>query len=283
MADQSPQARKVGKYGIFQLANFCRESWRLIGICTLIGLVIALGLLAIAQKQYEASVQIQVAQISINKISDNETNNPFGVNVEEAAVVVGWLKTPTAYSEDALRNCAVSPGGSAAEDLIPSLLFGVMKNTANIVEIRLRRSSREIAATCAQAIFNLVKIRQAELVKPLVEEAKKTADELKKAYEENKALLVRTDKSWITSAVYLCMRDEMRSQLEDIRRMENVVSSAAARPTRLLSPIYSSDRPAFPRPGICIALGISVGLMIGLLAAITRGLYLRQQGDGATA
>lgn len=269
---------------LLDILHFLKGAYKTILILGAVGLAISVVYLTVTPKQYEAVVQIAMAQIG----TANNNLNPLGINIEEPSLLIARLSQPTSFPTQVLGACGLKEGANAAATLSKSIKLALPKGVANVVELKTFGKSPEAALTCAQAIFELIKTTQAQIVAPYIEEAKlKLADDNERLAKA-KDLVAKADKSGSAmGAVYLSTRDEIRFLLDEITALKNVVTSNQSRATRLVAPIYASDTPLAPKKRVALAAGLFGGLFLGLMLALARQLWIKlkagmqEQGRGA--
>ena len=79
---------------LIDILRFLKSAWKAIAIFGLTGLALSVAYLAITPNQYEASVQITLAQIGA--ANNNNNISPLGVNIEEPALLILRLSSPQA-------------------------------------------------------------------------------------------------------------------------------------------------------------------------------------------
>lgn len=254
---------------LLDILIFFRRSYKLIAFIGILGVVTSFGYLLITPKQYQASAQIQMAQIG----AANKNNNisSLGINIEEPALLILRLSSPTSYTAEITKPCGLDSAKDAQSILSKSVKLTIPKGVANVIDLKIVGTSPEASINCAQAVFDLIKTTQAQIIKPYIEEAKAKLlvdqERLVKAQE----LVMRADKSGSTmSAAYLSTRDEIRFLLDEINAMKNGVASNENRATRLVAPIYASDDPNAPKKRNILLAGLFWGLFLGLLIALWR-------------
>jgi LPS O-antigen subunit length determinant protein (WzzB/FepE family) len=278
----SPQAQSnESEISLFDILVFLRRSYKLIALIGILGVATAFGYLLIVPKQYQASAQIQMAQIGIsNNYNNNNYNNynnnnyynnkinPLGISIEEPALLIARLSSPTSYTAETAKLCGLESKKDAQAILSKSVKLTIPKGVANVVDMKIIGASPEASTICAQAVFDLIKATQAQIVKPYIEDAKAKLLNDQERLAKSKDLLVKADKSGSAmSAAYLSTRDEIRFLLDEITNLTNVVSSNENRATRLVAPIYVSEDPIAPKKRNVLLMGLFGGLFLGLLIA----------------
>jgi len=251
----------VDEISLLDILRFLKGAWKAIAIAGLAGIVISIAYLASTPKQYEASVQITMAQIGAANNNNNNNINPLGVNIEEPALLIARLSSPTSFTPEVIAACGLQAQANASVLLSKSIKLTPAKGVASVVELKAFGPTPQTAQECALGIFDLIKTTQAQIVAPYIEEAKvKLADD-EDRLQKAKELVARSDKSGSAmSASYLSTRDEIRYLLDEITSLKNVVTSNQNRATRMVAPIYASDAPIAPKKNArCSRPGYSAG------------------------
>lgn len=265
---------------LVEILCFLKGAYKTILILGVTGLAIAAAYLAVTPRQYEAVAQIAMAQIS----GANNSVNPLGINIEEPALLISRLASPTSFPSQVLGMCGIDKGVKSAAILSKSIKLGVPKGVANVVELKTFGKSPEAASVCAQAIFELIKTTQAEIVSPYIADAKIKLDDDIERLAKAKEMVAKADKSGSAmGAAYLSTRDEIRFLLDEITALNNVVSSNQNRATRLIAPVYAGDVPSAPRNHIVLATGFIGGLFLGLVIVLgwRMALKIKKEVGGA--
>jgi len=203
--------------------------------------------------------------------ANNNNINPLGVNIEEPALLIVRLSSPTSYTPEIAKACGLDSAKDAQELLSKSVKLTIPKGVANVVDLKIIGASPEASINCAQAVFDLIKTTQAQIIKPYIEEAKAKLLDNQERLTKAQDLVMKADKSGSAmGAAYLSTRDEIRFLLDQITALKNVVASNDNRATRLVAPIYASDDPIAPKKFNILLAGLFGGFFLGLLIAIGR-------------
>ena len=268
---------------LLDILRFLKSAHKTILIFGVIGIALSIAYLAITPKQYEATAQIAMAQIGAAN-NNNNNLNPLGINIEEPALLIARLSSPTSFTQEEIAACGFEGKRDGAAALAKAIKIAPAKGVPNIVELKTFGASPEAAKGCANAIFDFTKKTQAQIVAPYIEEAKiKLADD-EQRINRAKELVSRSDKGGSAmSAAYLSTRDEIRYLLDEMTYLKNILASNQNRVTRLIAPIYASDAPISPKKRIALAGGLFAGLFLGLLIALARQMISRLKSEaGAT-
>ncbi len=269
MSEQSFQPITDDEISIKDMIDFLVESWKAIIATGILGVAAALTFVMVTPSQYEATAQIQMAQISIS--NNNNNTNPLGSNVEPPSLLIARHQVPSTYTEDEIKACGLKGKKMPQESLSKLAKFTPVKGVDSIVELKIRLESKEGALACAQALFANVKESQSLIIKPYIEEAKSLLAKYQVRLQETQALVANADKSGSAlSAAYLANRDEVKFLTDESIRLNALITSGDARQTKLVAPVYVSDLPVFPKKSVCLVVGLLAGLFVGLLLGLLR-------------
>ena len=269
-------ASEQEEISLLDILRFLKSAYKVILVFGALGITLSIAYLAITPKQYEATAQIAMAQIG----TANTNINPLGTNIEEPALLVSRMSLPTSYTPQTIAACGVDDSGNAGAILSKSIKLAPAKGVANVVELKTFGPSQEVALSCANAIFELIKTTQSQILLPYIDEAKSKIADDEVRMAKARDLVAKADKSGsVMSAAYLSTRDEIRYYLDEITALKNVVTSNQNRATHLIAPIYASDLPISPKKRMALASGLFVGLFLGLLIALARQMLAKIKGE----
>lgn len=270
MSDQNLNPSIEDEISLKDIVDFIVESWKTIIATGIVGILGAVGNIFVTPNQYEATAQIQMAQIG----ASNNNTNPLGINIEDPNLLMARLKLPTAYSAKEIKACGLESSTAASEALAATAKFSTLKGVGSIIELKINRDSKEIAVACAQSLFENIKASQNQIIKPYIEEAKILLVKYQDRLANSQSLVSRADKSGAAlSAAYLANRDEVRFLTEEISRLNTFITTADTRQAKLVSPIYASDIPVAPKKRIALIVGLFSGLFLGLLLMLGKRGY----------
>jgi uncharacterized protein involved in exopolysaccharide biosynthesis len=272
MLEQSFNSIQDDEISLKDIIDFLIESWKTISTVGVLGLLSAVAFILVTPNQYEAAAQIQMAQISNNNNNNNNNNNPLGTNLEDPNTLIARMKLPTAFSEKEVQACKLEKSKFPTEQLASSVVkLSAVKGVASLVELKIRGESKEEALTCAQAIFENIKDSQSQILMPYIEEAKTLLLKYQVRLNEAQGLIARADKSGqALSAAYLANRDELKFLSDETIRLNAIITSGDTRHTKLVLPIYASEKPIFPKKTMSLVLGLFAGLFLGLIYLLVR-------------
>ncbi len=250
---------------------FFKNEYQFILGFTLLGFVGAALYLWTVPKQYEVIGQIKMAQIA--NLNNNNVS-PLGVNIEEPQALIARMAIPTSYPKETIALCGLAEQKDAGSVLAKKAKLSLPKGLVGVVDLEIRDTSKEVAETCANAIYEFVKTSQAQLIAPYVEEASKKLIIEKERLSRATEFIVRADKSGSgVSGAYLATRDEIRYLVDQISSLQAVINGNESRAARLVAPIYVKDQPVFPQKRNSLLLGLLLGGFLGLLLAVARKWY----------
>ena len=276
MINNSPNSDDAQQYqedeiSLLDIVLFLKRAWKGIAITGLIGVACSIIYLALTPSQYQASAQIQMAQIGAANNNKSSSLNPLGINIEEPGLLIARLFTPTSFTPEAVSACGLEGIKDANSVLAKSIKLSLPKGFANVVDLKTTAQTPQGAVQCATAIFELIKTTQAQIVKPYIEEATVKLADSEERLARAKDLVLRADKSGSgMGAAYLSTRDEISYLLDEIAALKNMLANNQNRATRLVAPIYASDIPVAPKKRIVLLGGLFGGLFLGLLIALGR-------------
>lgn len=271
MSEQSFNQPLDDEISLKDIIDFLVESWKTILGVGILGLLGSLGFLAVTPNHYEATAQIQMAQISSN---NNNNTNSLGINLEEPNLLMIRLRLPTTYSAVEIKACGLEKEKMPAESLVSKSKFSVVKGVGSIIELKIRMESKDQAVICAQALFENIQESQNQIIKPYIDEAKVLLTKYQTRLKEAQELVTRADKSGAAlSAAYLAHRDEVKFLTDESIRLNTFITAGDTRQAKLVSPIYASEAAVFPKKKITLMVGLLAGLFLGLLLVMVRKVW----------
>lgn len=243
------------------------------------GAALAVGLALVLPKQWEASVVIQVGQIT------NEAMPGAPTPVETVGRAVERLQLPQ-FEDLVLQKLSLPLGlnENASTDLIRRSLKAVQLKNADLIEVTVRGFSQADAQRYTQAFSDALIGAHAVIAKPsldkinanMAEVRQQIASEEARKGELSTLMRVRdqskADAKFSESVLLANMVAENDKQLQGLRQREiNIqeqLNPERTFNTRLFGPVHVSRRHVFPS-GLLFA---AAGLVLGLLVAVGWGL-----------
>ena len=272
---------KEDEISLLDILLFFKNEYQFIVGFTLLGFVGAALYLWTVPKQFEASGQIRMAQIANLNNNINNVASP-GTNIEEPQALIARMTLPTSYPKETIALCGLAEEKDAGALLAKKAKLSLPKGLGGTVDLEIRDTSKEVAEACANAIYQFVKMSQAQLIAPYIEEASKKLIIEKERLSRATEFIARADKSGSgVSGAYLATRDEIRYLVDQISTLQAVINGNESRAARLVAPIYVKDHPVFPQKRNGLLLGLLLGGFLGLLLAVARRWYRSKLCPGA--
>jgi len=268
MSEQSFNQPLEDEISLKDIIDFLMKSWKTILGVGLLGLLGSLGFLAVTPNQYQATAQIQMAQINSTGDIIN-SRSPTGINVEPPSLLIARLSLPSSHSEKVIKACGLENEQEPSEHLVAMSNFSLIKGIDSAIELKVRMKSKEGAANCALSLFESIKESQNQIIKPYIEEAKSLLVKHQDRLKEAQSLILRADKSGpALSAAYLGNRDEIKFLTDESIRLNSFIVSADTRQAKLISPIYVLTGPVFPNKNMILVIGPLLGIFLSFLIII---------------
>ena len=246
------------------VALFCSAYWRTILGTGALGLAAAAVYLLVATKTYEATVQVQMAQLSPASSSTSGT----GASVEAPSLLVARLGLPTTYPPETVAACGLEGDARAGESLAEAVAASSSRDIESVVLLKVRRHSTTRARQCGEAIFEMIRAQQEALAAPLVKQAERRLGDAEQRLTGIRDFVATVDKSGIFTPAYLVTRGEAGALQEEIDELNEFI--AERRGSRLVSPVYVTLDPVSPKIVRSLQFGVSIGLVLGALIAVSR-------------
>lgn len=262
---------------LLDILCFIKSAWKTIVISALCGLGVCVIYLLMTPNQYEALSQIQMARVPSDK-------NPSGVNVEEPVALIARMSLPTSFNETVIAACGLEGASNQATQLSKAIKLSIPKGVASVVELKITRPTPEAAKTCATSVADVITQSQAAMIAPMVQAQKQRNQERLAKVEErlaqDKALLAKAEQpKGAVSSAYFAILSEMRALEDERASLSKVVASESLQSTALISPIYASDNPVYPKKPVALAAGLLGGLFLGLLIALARKMIVNARAQ----
>jgi LPS O-antigen subunit length determinant protein (WzzB/FepE family) len=266
MSDQNLNPSSEDEISLRDIVDFVVESWKTILATGIVGILGAVGYIFVTPNQYEATAQIQGAQITLS-------NPAAPTNIEDPNTLIARMKLPSSYVNNVITACDLENSKYPKEALAKMVKLSIIKSTS-IIELKVTTLSQASAIKCSQVLVDQIKDYQTQLANIFIDEAKDKLVTYQKRLQESQAFINKAEKSGFSaSASYLVSRDEIKQITDEIIRLNDLISSANARHTKLVSPIYSPENKVSPKRGIALIAGLFAGLFLGLLLILGKRGY----------
>lgn len=250
------------------LIDFLARSWKIILTSGAIGLFLAIGYLWITPPVWEATAQIQMAQISV-------PNNPQRVNVEEPNALISRMRIPTKYHEAVMKICGLDSQANATETMVNLVRLAPIKGLNSVVELKIALQSRERVHACAESVFQIVKTSQEDITNPLIEDAQRKLADYAKRLLALREVVARADRSNASFIAYFEARDEIRYLIDETMKLQELIYSKEKYKTKLVAPIYVAEQPIAPKTKKSLLVGSLAGIFIGILGLLVRKFFTK--------
>ncbi|MEO0047067.1 MAG: hypothetical protein RLZZ410_26 [Pseudomonadota bacterium] len=262
MSDLNINPNIEDEISLKDIIDFIIESWKTILATGIVGILAAVGYIVVTPNKYEATAQIQMAQLSSGQVA--------ATNVEDPNLLIARMKLPSSYDQNAITICGNQTEKYPAESLAKMVVLSVSKGT-QMVELKVNGLSREQATQCAESILRIVKDTQKAITEPIIDEAKAKLVKYSQRLQEAQSFIAKADKSGSSmSAAYLSTRDEVKYLTDESIRLNDLIISANTRQTKLVSPIYAPENKVSPKRANALIAGLFAGLFLGLLFMLGR-------------
>jgi len=170
--------------------------------------------------------------------------------------------------------CGLAEQNDPEALLAKKVKLSIPKGVGGTVDLNVRDASKEIAKACTNAVYQLIKSSQAQLVAPYIDEASKKLKIEEERLARATQVIAKADKSGAAvSAAYLATRDEIRYLLDQISNLQSIITGNESRAAHLTAPIYLKDEPVFPQKRNSLLIGLLLGGFLGLVLALARKWY----------
>lgn len=243
---------------------FLMESWKKIAMLGLLGLFSSFTWLLLTPSQYEAIAYVKLVQFDgINQRSS------LGIKFEDVNTLIFRLKLPGTFSDKEVQACNPEKSKFSTHALDNRVIkLNVSKSAPSLIELKIRGKSKDVALTCAQAIFEFIRDSQNATKKPYIEELRalllKNQIRINDLSAEISEKYKRDDE---ISIAYLINRDDLRFFRSETIRLNALLTLGDEEYATLISPTTVSDNPVSPNKISILVLGLFCGMLLGLLYA----------------
>ncbi|ONN67084.1 Wzz/FepE/Etk N-terminal domain-containing protein [Herbaspirillum sp. VT-16-41] len=250
---------------LVDIIQFVKDGWKIIGAAIILGAVGAYGIAVLMPPKYEASVLIEMGQVTS---TDGRVNS-----VELPALVIERLRQPSAYSGEIAAKCGLLDNPDAKEKLAAIVSAKAPKSLTNVVDISIRRPTQEVAKSCAEALFAMVHAQQDLLAQPFDADLKSKLGKMRKDLQDTKEFMAKMESTGLYQTVYLSYRDNLVKLSDEIARLESGL--LRSHDAKLVSPVSVTSRPVEPRKPLFLFIGLAIGGIVGVMAVWGRKALLK--------
>ena len=254
---------------------FLKGAWKVIGLMGLGGLVVSGAYLIMTPNQYEAVVNIAMARVPADK-------NSLGVSIEEPQALINRMSVPSSFDAVVLNACGLQDVVTLAAQMTKAIKLSTPKGVANVIELKVTRSSPELASACAKSVYELIAYSQAQMIYPIAEAFKANSIarllKVEERLAQDKALLVKAEQPrGVLSSAYFPILTEIRSLEDERATLLALVDTKGVQTANLQSPIYAADKPVYPKKALSLFFGLVGGAFLGLFIALGRQSLLSKK------
>lgn len=243
------------------IVDFLKRNQRLMVFWGLAGLLLSTAYVALAPKKYEARWQMQMAQF---------INGNVYINGEEPAALLQRLRAPTVYPVEVQQSCGIPENWEFGDYLGGTLKVEITKNVANTVDMKVYASNSDQAKKCAEVIVAMIMAQQRSLIEERLAGRQAQLAQYQNALREEQRQLETIKKSQLGNFGYLAQLDKLSWLRTRIDALQEEAFLSQMHPAKLGAPIYAPSKPVSSKVGLLLLLGVSLGLMLGVLYALVR-------------
>jgi LPS O-antigen subunit length determinant protein (WzzB/FepE family) len=221
------------------------------------GLLFSAAYILVVPNQYEASWQMQMAQVGNS-------------NSEEPAALIQRLRMPTAYPVEVQQACGMPDGGEFGDYLGGALKVEVVKNVANAAGMKVRVPGPEQAKQCADAIVAMVVAQQRGLIEERLAGRPEQILFVEQMLQRDMQLFENLRRNENGSLKYLAKLERINSLNARLDALKEEVLMSTQHPAKVTVPIFVPNKPVSPNVRLLLIFGMSLGLMLGALYALGR-------------
>lgn len=274
-----------------------RDLWRIlinqkkwvIGIPILCVLLATVGL-SMAKPKWEATAVIQIGQVGQSGVGQGSQL------IEPPIRAIERIKMKT-FEDDVLTALKIPvEAGDPIAALFRSTLSPKALGTTDLIQVKVRASSRDQAQTWANAVVDRLRDVHEKLTQPTVDRLRKQQADFKKQMqliEEERSNLLQTvsktsersgDGRFSTNLLLSNLLLQKNAELRDFEMrslaVDDQLMSIRAFPTALVDRIYVPENPASPKKLLVVMLAAVLGLISGIAVAFIRNYW---QSDKVSA
>lgn len=243
--------------------QFFRANWFFIFAGVLLGGGFACYIALKAPRQYEAVGVIREI-ITSRRPPLNNTDMQA-----ELAEIIMWLGQDTAYDVPTKQACGWEV--EIAQGLPPAKIVkaDVPNASLGLLQLRVRKTDPAVATQCVNAVFEMIKQRQAAFPAPHIAEAREQIANFDQRIATFQADLKDAGKTRPLADFYLVNRDQVIFWMNQSEEWKRRLAIYQAQKTTLIAPVATPT--PIPRGGVFkLVLGCVLGLIAGMAFALLR-------------
>lgn len=253
---------------VFSLVH---QNLKLILLGGIIGLLGGGLYLATTSEKFAARGQLRLAQLV--SPSAGEQNISF-MNVEEPLALIYRLRSPATYSDVVIEQCNLENAEESGEYLGGLLKVTPIKNVPNEVDFVVLHSSPELAKKCALAIVEMLMVQQREMINDRYAGYTERIAQYAEIAKEEKRQFDKVKSEEMGSFTYLSKLDRLGWLRIRMDQLEAELFLSQKHPLKLVTSIYTSNRPSSPKVRHSLLFGAVLGILLGLLYVFGREWWI---------
>lgn len=263
--------------------TFSRE-WKWFMAVLIVVLACTYAFAHLVKRQWEATAWIQIGQVGQVVSGQDPKVEPLQRVLERLQLVP--------FENDVLRSAGYAPDSSVAQLYRQSLKLDPLPYAGPLIRLTVRAYSRQQASELATAT-----VAQLHAIHQRLEEISLTSARARLAQIEADLHAAEADQARYQQAATPANRGDagakdvqstmlasvlLANKNEEIRGLRQTRSDLIDRlgpantyETSMMWPVYVPDKQAFPSPGLTWGIGLMLGVLLGALATIARGITRR--------
>ena len=254
---------------------FLKDGYKIIILFAFFGVAIAIAYMLFSTPKYEGVAQVGVAQIAnISSRDDGLKVSPIGLNIEEPALIISRLSSPSIYTSEQALACSVDGYKDPSLTLSKEIKATAIKGVNNALEIKVVSASPQIAKDCLNSVFQLVQKSQSEKMAPFLREVRAKLSVLQNRLDNMKALLIKggNQLGGLNGVALIVSRDEMNQLTAEIGGLQTILDTDGLRATYWVAPPYASSYKIGPGRTMLTLFGFFGGALMGVIFLMLRHL-----------
>ncbi len=247
-----------------EVVRFLSGTWKGMVGGAVFGGVIGLTYLAFVSQIYEAYTIVRMAQVPALSAGGAYEK----LSIEAPGLLVDRLKVPSIYPDEVIESCGWH-AHLTGEELLRRVSF-TARNSEGVVSISIRADAPSTAKKCLAAVFEMIHNLQVTESQSIIDRLQRQLDDLQERMTDSREHIASLAKTSSNLVAYLAARDNLNYLWT---RMDEVTEAVDLHTeTKMITPIYVSADPVFPRrPLQLMIIAVMGGVLAGFLVVSIRG------------
>lgn len=258
-----------------EYVHVLRRQWRVAVAVAVVGVLAAIGFLAVVPREYTATTTVNLTVIS---------TEPFAARSAPSSLLDDQEERAIAQSHLVAERAAVTMSGVMTASEIRNASSVSTSSGAAVVSVSFSGSSPEQAQAGADAVagayLSYRKDRADERIMVLVDGLTGRIDDIEEQVAEIDDLLQTLPDGDPSAARHVTERQQMLSELDGLLAERNSLQSVDTTAGYVLSAANSNAMESTPNSRLTLLSGLAAGLVLGVLAAFLRNPRDRRLRDG---